>query len=225
MQLKVRHVYDFDEDRRAIGPNLSSPSDWDAARELSGPFELPRDRRLWEDRAERSDLKVRARDIVSIARVLGAHTICSYGVGTGALELNIHRAGPDLALTCGDYAPRTVQRLAELFTEALVAHHNFAADPPLEGDLHLMHRLDTELDDSDWRAVFVRFHQPILFVPGLVLGFTTAARELARRVLRPRASRAGWYRNEDALRSLWDYTHHDHELRIGDARAFLLRPR
>jgi hypothetical protein len=225
MRLKVRHVFDFGEDRKSVGASLTAPTSWDAARELKGPFELPPDRELWEERAENPNLRARACDIVSVARALGARTVCSYGVGIGALEFNVHRLAPDLSLVCGDYAPRTVERLTELFVEATVRRHDFASDLPLHGDLHLMHRLDSELNDSEWRAVLARFHQPILFVPGLVLDAAVAAKELARRALKWRATEAGWYRNEDALRSLWIHAHEDRPLFVGSAHAFLLVPR
>jgi hypothetical protein len=225
MRLKVRHVYDFGADRKSVGSSLATPASWDAARELDGPFELPRDRTLWEKHAASADLRARAGDVVSVARALGARTLCSYGVGTGALELNVHRRAPDLALICGDYATRTVQRLADLFVEATVTRHDFASDPPLLGDLHLMHRLDTELGDSQWQAVLAGIHQPIVFVPALILDIKSAAKELVRRGLRRQATFAGWFRNEDALRSLWADTHSDRRLGIGDARGFLLIPR
>jgi hypothetical protein len=222
VRLKVRHVYDFGEDRRFIGSRLSGPASWDAVRDLEGPFEIPLDRGRWERRANRSDLAARACDIVAIARGFDAHVLCSYGVGTGALELNVHRAAPDLALVCGDYAPGAVDRLRTLFVEATVRCHDFASDSPLDGDLHLMHRLDAELDDSEWRVVFARFHEPVLFVPNLLLNLRIATKELARGARFWRATSAGWYRNEDALRSLWARTHDDRPVRVGSARAFLL---
>jgi hypothetical protein len=225
VRIRVRHTFDFGADRSRIGPTLLRPESWDATRDTASAFGLPASREEWERQAADADLVRRAEEIVRVARGLDARSICSYGVGTARLELNLARAAPGLVLTCGDYAPRTVERLQELFPQAAVQLHDLRTDPPLPGDLHLMHRLDAELDDHEWRAVFVRYPGPILFVPNLLLDLRRALRELGRRVARTGLVEAGWFRNEAALRALWRATHDDRRVSIGGHPAFLLRAR
>src|SRR5207244_3495580 len=112
--------------------------------------------------------------------------------------------------TCTDYAPLTVERLRTLFPEAMVLLRDLTDPEPPSAELHLMHRLDAELDDGAWHRVFGRLPGTVLFVPNVVLDLPAAAREVARRVLRRgRLTHAGWFRNEDALRALWSETHSD----------------
>jgi hypothetical protein len=110
-----------------------------------------------------------------------------------------------------------------LFPEANVLHHDLLADGPIEADLHLLHRVDTEFGDQELRAVLARFREPVLLVPALLLTRRVLARELLVRVLHRHATRAGWVRNVPALRALWEPTHRATEIAVGDGRAFLLR--
>lgn len=226
MRIRVRHAYDFGPERAVVGSTLLNPSAWDAARSLPGPFELPDSRADWERSSRRGDLEQRAQDVARVARELGATSLCSHGVGTAALELNLHWAAPELKLTCTDYAPLTVERLRRLFPEAEVVLRDLSDSGPPAADLHLMHRLDAELGDEDWRRVIAPIDRPIIFVPNVVLDLAGAAREVARRVLRRGSlTEAGWFRNEAALRALWSESHDDRPLTISDSRAFLLEPR
>lgn len=225
MRITIAHTYDFRDDGKTIGDNLLLPQAWDAARDTIGPFGLPESREEWERLAGQPQLERRAADIVAIARGLGARSLCSHGVGTGSLELNIHRLAPDVALTCTDYAPRATERLRSMFVEAEVTVHDLANAPPPPADLHLMHRIDTELRTETWRQVFARFSEPILVVPTLLLDVERMLKEVALRFLRPRASRAGWIRTEDAFRALWKRTHSDEVVTVDEQRAFLLSRR
>lgn len=223
MKVTLPHYYDFGAERDRIGGELVLPTAWDAARETDGPFGLPETREEWERAAADDSLRARALDIAALARRLEADRICSYGVGSALLELNLARAG--LRLTCADYAPRTVARLRGLFPEAELVEHDLIRDIPLAGDLHLMHRIDSELSTREWRSVFPRFREPILVVPTLLLDLERALKEIALRVIRPRATRAGWVRTEAALRALWRPTHDDEWVTVGGAPAFLLTRR
>src|SRR4051812_26736142 len=118
MRIRVRHAYDFGPARRAVGDDLVQARAWDAARLLPGPFALPRNRADWERAAALPDLETRARDIAAIVRTLRVERLCSHGVGTALLELNLARQLPDVHLVCTDYAPQTVERLSAMFTEA-----------------------------------------------------------------------------------------------------------
>jgi hypothetical protein len=225
VRLTLRHTYDFGADGARVGRSLVTAEGWDAARDLRGPFGLPEDRAAWEALAASAPLRARAADVARVAERVGAGSLCSYGVGTGALELALARAAPDLRLTCTDFAPRTVARLARLFHEATVVAHDLVRDPPLAAELHVLHRVDTELSSAEWRAVFPRFGAPVLLVPVLLLGWREAAKTLVRRARHPRAARAGYLRSEDALRALWAASHEDERVTVGGAPAFLLTPR
>ena len=225
MRVTIAHTFDFREDSKTIGSDLTLPHAWDAARDTAGPFGLPASREEWERLADREQLERRAADIVAIARWLGARSLCSHGAGTGSLEFNIHRLAPDVALMCTDNAPRATERLRGLFAEAEVVVHDLATEAPPHADLHLMHRIDTELDTATWKRVFARFSEPILVVPTLLLNVERVLKELGRRILRPRASRAGWVRSEDAFRALWAGTQSDEVVSIGGQRSFLLGDR
>lgn len=225
LRLTVRHFYDFGEAAERVGRDLVRPEAWDVVRETPGPFELPAGRVEWEAKAYTPQLAARARDIAGVAARLGARSLCSYGVGNARLELNVARAAPGLRLVCTDFTPRTVARLRLLFSEAEVVEHDLRTDPPREAELQLMHRIDAELPADAWKAVFPRFREPVLLVPALLLTWVDAAREVARRVRKPRAARAGYFRNEDALRDLWAATHDDERLRVGELDAFLLTRR
>jgi hypothetical protein len=168
-------------------------------------------------------LRARARDVAAIATRIGASSVCSYGVGTALLELNLLRAAPELELTCTDYAPLTVERLRTVFPEATVLLRDLTDPEPPSAELHLMHRLDAELDDRAWQRVFARLPATVLFVPNVVIDVPAAAREVARRVLRRgRLTHAGWFRNEAALRALWSETHRDQRVEVGTAQSYLL---
>ena len=226
MKIRVRHTFDFGAARTAVGPNLRRPAAWDAARSAPGAFALPESRADWERLADRDDLRARARDVAAIVRTRGARTLCSHGVGTAALELAVHRADPSLHLVCTDYAPRTVERLRRLFPEAEVVLRSLGDPDPPHADLHLMHRIDAELPDDEWRQVFARLREPILFVPNTLLDIRGAVREIARGVMRRRrVSSAGWFRNEAAMRSLWQEAFSDRRVDVGGAPGFLLEPR
>ena len=222
--LTVRHFADFGAERERVGDALVNPRSWDAVRELPGPFELPSTRADWERAAGGGDFAERAAAIAAVADELGAKRIASYGVGAGFVELNLALLRPDLELVCTDYTERALGRLTELFPEAEVRRHDLRTDPPLTADLHLFHRIDTELANNQWRDVFPRFHEPILLVATELLQTHSLLRELRLR-RSPSASDAGYIRTEAALRSLWRRSHRDTPLAVGPYAGFLLRDR
>lgn len=157
--------------------------------------------------------------------LLEARSLCSYGSGGATLELHLARLAPGLELTCTDFAPRTVERVAALFPEATVVVHDLRSEPPLAADVHLFHRVDTELSDEDWPAVFDRFRVPVLVAASELLSLHGVARELVTRLRHPAATRAGWLRTEDALRALWRASHEDRRVELHDLPGYLLTPR
>jgi hypothetical protein len=223
MRLTIRHRYNFASGDRVR--DLRDPHDWDAVRGTVAGFGLPETREQWERDVGAYDLANRSRAIVDVLRRQQAGRVCSYGVGVAYLEKRIADRAPDLALTCTDFAPRTVARLGQLFPEARVILHDLRVDEPLDADLHLFHRLDAEFTDDEWPEIFSRFHEPVLVVASETIGLRNLARELATQLRHPRATRAGWIRTEDALRALWSTTHDDRFVDTHDLRGYLLTRR
>jgi hypothetical protein len=228
LRLTVRHLYDFGADRQLVGDDLVRVEAWDALRlRSSGPFALAADRTEWEERAKASPaLEQRAQFIAGWLREAGALRVASYGVGTGALELLLHRAAPDVTLTVTDYGPETVRRLSVLFPEADVRRHDLRHDPPLDANVHILHRVDSELSDPDWREMLARFESHRLLVLATeVASVQRVMLELLFRVRRRQASRAGWLRTRGAFESLWHPTHDARHLKVADLWGWDLRPR
>jgi hypothetical protein len=152
--------------------------------------------------------------------------VASYGVGVGRLEVLLHEANPERELILTEYAPANVERLRELLPDADVRRHDLLEQPPLDAGLHLMHRIDTELSNAEWRAVFESFaRERILWVAAGLLG----PRQLAVHLLPARGSRggtrAGLLRTRGAFDSLWAATHRAHAVETIDLHARVLEPR
>lgn len=190
-------------------------------RESVPGYVLQSDRASWEAAADsRDDLRRRAGAVLRLARGVGATSMCSYGVGAAALELHIARADPELRLICTDLAPRAVGRLQELFPEADVRCHDLLADQPVAADLHLLHRVDTEFDDEDWRRVLARFDEPVLLVIDDFLHWHEVVRSVGNR------RRGNTYlRSESAWRRLWSRTHRAERHDVAGLTGFLLSRR
>jgi hypothetical protein len=136
-----------------------------------------------------------------------ARRVASYGVGVGLLELLLHRLTPDREFVVTEYAPHTVKVLGHFFDGVDVQLHDLLRDPPLEADIHVFHRIDTEFRNRNWRRIFQRFEdcEVVLIAAGLV----TPREALVglRASLKPGATRAGTLRTRSALESLWRRTH------------------
>ena len=126
-----------------------------------------------------------------------------------------------------DYGEKTVARLREVFPEANAAVHDLF-EGPIPADLHLFHRVDTELDDTEWSQVFTRFADvPVLMVAAELLSFKQFLFEIRLRpfLTRRHASKAGFLRTRAALEALWEPTHSSRKLRMHDLHAWALSPR
>jgi hypothetical protein len=225
IRITIPHYHDFGEDALRIGKRIDNPGAWDTVRSLGGSFGLPRSREERERQAEHPQLVRRAKDIARVVQQLNARSACSYAVGAGALELALKMVDSHLDLTCTEYAPRTVQRLRRLFPEARIIAHDLVREDPIDAELHLLHRVDTELSNREWTAILPRFRQPILFVPAALVDWRMTVRELTRPIRKRRASRAGYCRNEAAFRHLWRASHREESRTpIGDLVGFVLVP-
>jgi hypothetical protein len=222
--LTIRHRFEFGAERDRVGSDLINPESWDAIRETVGPFGLPATRADWERSVSEGDFAERAVAIAEVADQVGARTIASYGVGAAFVELALTQLRPELDLVCTDYAPRTIERLSTLFPEADVRRHDLLRDEPLDADLHLFHRIDSELSNREWRTVLPRFRQPVLLVATQLLELGQLRLQLAQRSS-PTATDAGYIRTEAALRSLWRRSHRDRKVQIGSHAGFVLTPR
>ena len=116
-------------------------------------------------------------------------------------EVWLLRIDPERRIGLTDYAPDTVARLGELFPEADVHRHDLLRDPPLEADVHMFHRIDTELYNDQWRDVYRRFAgQTILVVATGILPTDEIPRQILSAIRNRRATHAGWTRNPRRVR-------------------------
>jgi hypothetical protein len=176
----------------------------------------------------RRELAARARAIDAWLEEQGAQTVASYGVGGAQLEWWLHRLRPQRKLVVTDYAEATLERLGRVFPDVPALSHDLRRDEPLSADVHLFHRIDTELDDHDWEEVFMRFRSATVFVVATaVLDLRRFLFELGHRPLlkRRHASSAGFIRTRGAFEALWQRTHYAEPLRMHDLHAWALRPR
>lgn len=228
IRLTLPHRYDFGDDAGVVGDDLLKPGAWDSLRlRTSGPFSIASDRAELERQAdERPEIGERMRLVDDLLRERGVGKLASYGVGGALPELWLLRLDSGRELLVTDYAPETVDRLRRLLPEAEVHRHDLLRDPPLDAGLHMFHRIDTELDNGQWRDVFRRFAgQTILLVATEVM----TAREIPRRLRAAargrRATRAGWTRTRSAFEALWGRTHRGTHLSLVDLEAWILEPR
>jgi hypothetical protein len=228
VRITVPHVFDFGEHAGLVGDDLVRPEAWDALRvQTTGPFGLAADRPALEAAADaRPEIEARARALDALLRERGVGSVASYGAGAAVLELWLHRLDPGRAITLTDYAPQTAARLAELLPELQVRRHDLLAQGPLDADLHLFHRIDTEFTNRQWRGVLRRFeHVPVLVLATEVIDWRRAVAETVKRVRNRRITRAGWIRTPEAFEALWRPTHDARRLRVGDLEAWELSPR
>lgn len=191
---------------------------WEKMRALPGPFALPATEREWREIAAGSAVVATADGIRRVALGLGATSLASYGVGCGFVESHLLDT---FRLTCGDITPDAVVRLARFMPGAEVLVHDLARDKPLPADLHLMHRVETELSNEVWRDVFRRFAgETILVVPGEMISVRQAVGLWRAKT----GTAAGWARTERALAKLWSGTHAATPVSVGGSRGFVLRP-
>jgi hypothetical protein len=228
LRLTLPHRYDFGADAPTVGDDLLLPVAWDSLRlKTSGPFAIATDREAFERQAdERPEIGERMRLVDAWLRERGVRTLVSYGVGGALPELWLLRIDPERRLVVTDYAPETVARLRELLPEAEVHRHDLLREPPLAGDAHMFHRIDTDLDNDQWRGVYARFaDRTVLVVATGVLPAGEIPRHLLTTFRNRHATHAGWTRTRAAFESLWRRTHRGTHMQLGDLEGWALHPR
>lgn len=209
---------------------LSGPSAWDLARSgTSSGFALPEERTEWMTVCAGKHLEVRAAAVIDIAESLGASAIRSFGVGTACLELAIKQARPGLRVLISDWGPETIRRLGAVFTEVDdVECVDFLRDDLQLGtdELVLLHRVDTDLNDDDWRNVFARLAAAggrfVLVVPTEFITLRAVTAELGRRLLLKQRTFAGYLRSRTAFDRIWSASYRLVEERTVENVSFLL---
>jgi hypothetical protein len=228
LRLTIRHVYDFGGDRTLVGDDLVRPEAWDALRtRTDGPFSMASTQAEAQARALADpSLVARAQALSRWLADVGARRLASYGAGAGLIEVLVSREpdAPSLVLT--DYGPETVDRLRHVLPDAEIVRHDLLADPPLDADVHLFHRIDTEFDNRQLRAILRRFaDRRVLVVATGTVSPREALHEVAYRLRNRHVSRAGWRRTAATFEALWRRTHDATSLTFHDLPAWDLRPR
>jgi hypothetical protein len=224
----MRHHFDFGPDRAVVGEDLVRPEAWDALRtRTDGAFSVAGSREELERTADgRPEIGERARAIDRWLEQRGVDALASYGVGGGVLEAWLLRLRPRQRLALTDYGPETVERLRTLFPEGEVVRHDLLRDAPLHAEVHLFHRIDTELTDDQWHGVLRRFADvTILVVATEVATPRRLGQELLLRARSRHLTRAGWLRTRGSFEALWRDTHDAVPLRLHDLDGWALTPR
>jgi hypothetical protein len=228
VRVTTRHHFDFGPDRVLVGDDLVRADAWDALRtRTEGAFSLAGSRAELEETADsRPEIAERARAIELWLADRDVRTLASYGVGGGVLEAWLLRLSPVRRLVMTDYAPATVAGLRELFPDAEVVQHDLLNDMPPDADMHMFHRIDTELTDDQWHEVFERFAtEKVLVVATEVATIGRLVQELVLRARNRHLTRAGWLRTRGAFEALWKETHTATPLRLYDLDGWALSPR
>jgi hypothetical protein len=224
----MRHHFDFGPDRAVIGDDLVRAEAWDALRtRTDGAFSVAASREDLERTADgRPEIGERAQAIERWLEKRDVDALASYGVGGGVLEAWLLRLRPEWRLTLTDYGPETVERLLTLFPEAEVVRHDLLRDVPLDAQVHLFHRIDTELTDDQWHEVLRRFADAtILVVATEVATPRRLGQELLLRTRSRHLTRAGWLRTRGSFEALWKGTHEAEALQLHDLEGWALTPR
>jgi len=238
-KVTIKHYFDFSKIAGTVQGHVHSAQAWDDLRLQEGAsniFAIPAERQEWQERAGRESLiQAQAKDIADIIRGRFKRAN-SYGAGPAFLEYFIKQQCPDIFLHCSDYTAKSIERLRRVFTEAdEVVTFDMFNDPwrnADEGTLHLLYRVDTVLDDAQWRSLFGRMRlagtRHVLFVP---CEFLTARRWLGQMVKRglwpllgKRLSFAGYLRTKARFMDMFlgAYTVEREVELAGGVKGFLL---
>ena len=225
---------------------LDSTESWDLLRSSEPLFSIPDTREEWvavSEHAIRKDgqdarLQERAHDIVALLKEKNINSVFSIGAGGAGLEYLIMKAFPELHLVCSDYAPKTVEILKKVFTEAVSVERFDAREDDWLRVVHstagptlcLMYRVDAQLTDREWRDIFAKMAaEGVVYVLYIPTGFLTLRSLLSRLRSRLRWALAGkqsvfsgYLRTKYTFLSFWQAHYATEELTLGGMSAFWL---
>jgi hypothetical protein len=224
--ITLPHFFDFGDAR--VGRSLLSPTAWDTVRANCEAFAIPQDVADAQRRADaHQELAARASVLNRLFDGLGARTVASYGVGPGLLELHLLRQAQHRRIVAGDNAPGSIAKLATAMPELHPRLFDLLADQPMAADVHLLHRVDTDLSDQQWREVFARFRsETIILVASEILHGRRAFDLIraSRREDQRSKTHAGWLRNRASFERLWRRTHRQERVLVADLAGWVLTP-
>jgi hypothetical protein len=222
MKYTMRHYYAFGRKVNLVGNDLLSPLAWDQVRmtdeiEAGTPaFHLPKDRDDWLRTChESSSAAACAADIAQMVRRGQFTKVLSVGVGRACLEYHLKCLEPAVHLVCTEYSPRVVERLQQVFLECdRIELLDIKSAGWMDAGAHclvLLNRVDTELDDQEWRVVFKNLAgsgvKNVLIVATGFLTLRTLAFELSQRLMsmffRRGLTFAGYTRTKARFKELW----------------------
>ncbi len=236
--MTIPHWYPFRKSMLMQGGDLQSPGNWDRIRtaDPAGDFGFGTSREEWIARAHSRMLLQRAGVIADLMRRSGAARVVSVGVGTGLLEYLIAGMVPKVSWRCGDYAAASLELLRARFLECQsmelmdLRNPTWARDPD---EVVLLNRVDTELNDAEWRTTFAELARrgihTIIWVPcGLVS--LDALLDQVRAVvvairLRCPLIRAGYLRTERRMSEIHSPSYRRSNVVSADLPIWLLRLR
>jgi hypothetical protein len=241
MKWTIKHYYPFPPSTVLPTDSLLSPHAWEQLRTDDGgaganpDFHLPSERGEWLRLCEESEFSAAcARGIAALVRREKFSSVVSVGAGRALIEYHLKALLPSVALTCTEYSPGVVERLRHVFTECdRIELLDVTAPwaPVAPGQLVLFNRLDTELDDDQWRRVFSNLASAavptVLVVATGFLTPKTLLLEVAQRAIsivrRRPLTFAGYTRTRARFRDLWaSHYRVAHEVPVGSLTGFLL---
>ncbi|KKP32388.1 MAG: hypothetical protein A2312_04670 [Candidatus Staskawiczbacteria bacterium RIFOXYB2_FULL_32_9] len=242
MKLIVKHYYCFGKKAENVGRNLLISSSWDTIRldeDESTPFSIPSNRNKWIEKCKNHTIMVeRGKAIANFLKIKRKNfkKVISFGFGAGFMEYNLKANYPEIQISCSDFAPKAVERLKNVFTEAdNVEVFDMLKDEWINygvDTLYILHRLDADFNNKQWDKIFCKMNQTgienILFVPCDIskIGFLLKSKlgYFSQVLQGNKMSFAGYLRNRNQLVALFDnYYKLQEEFPIHDLTGFLLK--
>jgi hypothetical protein len=240
--LTLRHYYPFGELGGLLkNGELASPESWDALRLNDPNLFISDERAEWiKGLTEVKDgqdlaLRERASEIVGLLDAKGIADIHSVGVGAGALEYFIKLfSASAIRVVASDYNPEGVARLRRVFVECDgIEQFDITQDNWLSvarASTVLMYRVDPQLSDQEWRAVFESTArariQNILYIPSNEISFQylmfSWLRTLFARMAGKRLAFAGYIRSAKIFPKFWQGLYVQESVRLGGLRSYWL---
>lgn len=231
----LKHFYVSDVDVKSI----DSPNDWDILRTQDEHFSISENRNEWlravEGKLSRANGDIKkdghsgsfipfSKDVIEFIRSKGFKRVFSVGVGIGGLEYQIKKNMPEIEMVCSEYAPKSVEMLKKVFTEA---------DKIIEFDIKdewgvidkdtlvIMYRIDPHLTDKEWIRLFKTIPaENVLFIPNAFLTIKLAIKELWNR---NKGVFSGYVRTKKGYIFLWKKSFNFVEIPFSGNSGFYLK--